>query len=91
MYTRTLAKESLLARGSYEYSAGDWTRVELCAEDESVFIRVNSRQVFRGEFLDLTSSGFMALGTNRYGFAYFDNLDIRSGKRTDLKFKSILV
>ena len=85
----TLAIESLLARGSYEYIAGDGTRVELRAEDQIVFIRVNSRQVFGGEIINLTSSGFVALGTNRYGFAYFDNLEILSAKRDDLKFKSI--
>ncbi|XP_005089504.1 galactocerebrosidase isoform X2 [Aplysia californica] len=74
--TNDLARTKTLKEGSLAFEAGEWHRLGLLVQDGNVQGSFDNKILFNMTVPALPVSGFAAIGTDTFGLADFDNLQL---------------
>ncbi|GFN82408.1 galactocerebrosidase [Plakobranchus ocellatus] len=71
-------RNHVVQTGTLSYSSDSWHNISLHVKGTSVTAKFDQKTVYSGTITSGPSAGWAALGTDSYGLADFDNLEINS-------------
>nr|XP_034327104.1 galactocerebrosidase-like [Crassostrea gigas] len=79
-----LSRTKVIKEGSVNVSTNGWNNISLTVKNSTAVGSVNGVPLFTTTNLSKPSNGFVAIGTDSYGIANFDNFKMMSSKDIDI-------